>query len=175
MSGQSSWWWVAKRWLRHASTTPLALQRVLPGPVLANVEQAVARAERGHSGEIRLAVEASLPWSYLRRNAPARERARMLFGKLGVWDTEHNNGVLIYIELADRRIEIVADRGIARHVPQAEWDALCAALRSRFLRREFEAGLIECIEGVGMHLRRHFPLAQSSDNPDELSNRPALL
>ena len=114
------------RWLRHSIKTPQSVNRAFPPAVLRRIQDEIAEGERVHSGEIRFAVEAALPWSYLRRNAPARERAEMVFAKLRVWDTEENNGVLIYIELADHRIEIVADRGIARHVPNARWEEIVA-------------------------------------------------
>lgn len=163
------------RWIRHWFTTPLAVRRAFPADALVRIEQAVAQAEQGHSGEIRFAVEAALPWSYLKRGAPARERALMVFAKLRVWDTENNNGVLIYVELADRSIEIVADRGIARHVPAHEWQVLAQAMREHFRAGAFETGVTEALAQVAQRLRQHYPLADGVRNPDELSNRPALL
>ena len=163
------------RWFRHALSTPLAVRRAFPAAALARIEQAIAAAEEGHSGEIRFAVEAALPWSYLRRGAPARERALMVFAKLRVWDTELNNGVLIYVELADRSIEIVADRGIARHVPDSAWQDLAVKMRERFRAGAFEEGVTLAVEAVAQRLRQHFPLAEGARNPDELSNRPAVL
>jgi uncharacterized membrane protein len=99
----------------------------------------------------------------------------MVFSKLRVWDTEQNNGVLIYVELADHSIELIADRGIARRVPRAEWDAVCAAMRDQFRAGRFEQGVIEAVRSVGELLARHFPLAEGERNPNELSNRPAVL
>lgn len=163
------------RWLRHWFTTPRAVRRAFPPEALARIERAIDAAEQGHSGEIRFAVEAALPWSYLKRQAPARERALMVFAKLRVWDTENNNGVLIYVELADRSIEIVADRGIARMVPAAEWQALAGAMREQFRAGRFEAGVIDAVAQVAQRLRAHYPLAEGARNPDELSNRPAVL
>ena len=153
----------------------MAVRRAFPPAALARIERAIAAAELGHSGEIRFAVEAALPWSYLKRNAPARERALMVFGKLRVWDTESNNGVLIYVELADRSIEIVADRGIAGFVTQPQWQAISAAMRERFRAGQYDDGTVEAIEQVAALLRAHFPLADGARNPNELSNRPALL
>src|SRR5439155_17490452 len=95
--------------------------RLLGIGALQRAQQRVAASETGHSGEIRVCVEAGLPWSYLRRHATPRERAVAMFGKLRVWDTEHNNGVLIYLLLAEHAIEIVADRGLSRHVAAAQW------------------------------------------------------
>lgn len=163
------------RWLRHLFATPLAARRAFPEASLARIQDAIARTETRHSGEIRFAVETALPWSYLRRNAPVRQRAVMVFSKLRVWDTEQNNGVLIYVELADHGIEIVADRGIARHVPREEWQAICGAMRERFRAGDFEGGAIHGIERVGEHLAKFFPLAEGDDNPDELPNRPTVL
>jgi uncharacterized membrane protein len=99
----------------------------------------------------------------------------MVFAKLRVWDTEDNNGVLIYVELADRSIEIVADRGVARHVQQAEWDAICAAMREHFRAGRFEQGALDAIQAVGELLTRHFPLAEGKERVDELPDRPAIL
>jgi len=163
------------RWFRHWFSTPLAVRRAFPADALKRIEQAIAAAEEGHSGEIRFAVEAALPWSYLRRGAPARERALMVFAKLRVWDTELNNGVLIYVELADRSIEIVADRGIAQRVPPEQWSAIAEQMREQFRRGAHEAGVIAAIEQVAQHLRAHFPLAAGARNPDELANAPAVL
>src|SRR5258708_39150799 len=110
------------------------------------------RGEAGHRGEIRFAIEAALPWSYLRRNAPTRERALMVFAKLRVWDTEHNNGVLLYVNLADRAVEIIADRGIAAKVPRATWQAICHAAHDQFRQSRIEAGATAAIEAIGAGL-----------------------
>jgi uncharacterized membrane protein YgcG len=163
------------RWLRHWFTTPHAVRKAFSEDALGRIQQAIADSERSHSGEIRFAVEASLPWSYLKRDAPARQRAAMVFSKLRVWDTEQNNGVLIYVELADRSIEVIADRGIARRVPRADWDAICTAMRDQLRAGRFEQGAIEAVRSVGELLARHFPLAEGERNPNELSNRPAVL
>jgi uncharacterized membrane protein len=163
------------RWLRHWFKTPYAVRKAFSEESLQRIQQAIADSERSHSGEIRFAVEASLPWSYLKRDAPARERAAMVFAKLRVWDTDQNNGVLIYVELADHSIELVADRGIARHVPRAEWDAICNAMRDHYRAGRFEQGTLEAVQAVGERLARHFPLAEGERNPNELSNRPAVL
>lgn len=163
------------RWLRHWFKTPYAVRKAYSERALERIQQAIADNERTHSGEIRFAVEAALPWSYLKRDAPARERATMVFAKLRVWDTEQNNGVLIYVELADHSIEIVADRGIAGRVPGAEWDAICNAMRDHFRAGRFEPGAIEAVQSVGAILARQFPLEAGERNPNELSNRPAVL
>jgi uncharacterized membrane protein len=163
------------RWLRHAFTTPHAVRRAFNPDSLARIEQAIADSEKFHSGEIRFAVEATLPWSYLRRDATARERAEMVFAKLGVWDTELNNGVLIYVEMADHRIEIVADRAISRRVSPGEWQTICEQMREHYRAGRFEQGTLAAIEAAGALLAAHFPLAEGDANEDQVSNRPTLL
>ena len=161
---------IQHRWLdeRHA-------RRALSAPALKRLEDRVAASERHHSGEIRLCVEAGLPLSYLWRDLTARQRAVTLFGKLRVWDTEHNNGVLIYLLLAERAIEIVADRGVAGLVPQAHWDAVLGGMREAFRERRFEDGLAQAIDAVDAMLARHFALAPGERNPNELPDRAAWL
>jgi len=151
------------------------LRRAFPRPALERIGHAITQAEAQHSGEIRFALEAALPWSYLRRNAPVRQRALMVFSKLRVWDTEHNNGVLLYVELADRAVEIVADRGIAGKVATAEWEEICRTLRDHFRNGAYESGAIAAIEAIGAKLAQHFPLAPGSERPNELPDRPVEL
>ena len=163
------------RTLKHWFTTPRAVRRAFPEDVLKRVREAIVAAEKLHSGEIRVAFEAALPNSYLRRDAAVRERALMMFSKLRVWDTEHNNGVLIYVEMADHQIEIVADRGIARCATDAEWKSIADAMRDRFHARSFEAGVIDAVQAVGALLARHYPLAEGERNPNELPDYPVVL
>ena len=154
------------RWLDETDTA-----RALSVDALARLEARVAASERRHNGEIRLCVEAGLPLSYLWRGATARQRAVTVFGKLRVWDTEHNNGVLIYLLLAEHAIEIVADRGLTRLEPQASWDSLVSGMRESFRSGQFEAGLAQAIDAVDRLLHRHFALAEGQDNPNELPDR----
>ncbi len=147
------------RMLKHRWRDEGDVHRALGHGALQRIESRVAASERRHSGEIRVCVEAGLPLSYLWRDAMARDRALTLFGKLRVWDTEHNNGVLIYLLLAERRIEIVADRGLNMHVPAAQWQALLDGMASAFRTGRFEAGLNTAIDAVDRLLCRHFPLA----------------
>ncbi len=163
------------RWFRHMTTTPGAVRRAFPEGVLARIHAAIAASEARHSGEIRFAVEASLPASYLRREAPARERAQMMFSKLRVWDTAANNGVLIFVELADHQIEIVADRGIAACIEAAQWHVIAATMRDAFRRGRFEEGAVAGVNAVGELLAQHFPLAPGEQNPNELPDRPVIL
>jgi uncharacterized membrane protein len=162
------------RTLKHLLRRRRAVDRVLPPPALERIEQAIAQGEAVHRGEIRFAVEAALPWSYLRRDARVRERAEMLFAKLRVWDTEERNGVLFYMELADHGIEIVADRGIAVKVPNEQWQVICRDVAQRFAAGEFEGGVIAGIERISDLLALHFPAIEGRPNVDELPNRPVI-
>jgi len=159
---------------RHRWTDEADVRRALPADLLDRLTRRVSASERRHTGEIRLCVEAGLPLSYLWRDAPARERAIMLFGKLRVWDTEHNNGVLIYLLLAEHAIEIVADRGLARHVDAAQWQRIAATMSAAFQAGQFEAGLNQAIDAVDALLVQHFALAPDEANPNELPDAPYL-
>jgi len=163
------------RWIRHWLRSPRAVDRVLPSVALERVERAIAQGEIAHRGEIRFAVEARLPWSYLRRDAPVRERAEMLFAKLHVWDTDERNGVLLYVELADHGIEIVADRAVAACVPREQWQAICREMAPRFASGEFEGGVVAGVERIGDLLALHFPSRDGERNADELPNRPVVM
>jgi uncharacterized membrane protein len=148
--------------------------RAIPRAVVERLTQRVAASEKRHSGEIRIHVEAGLPTSYVLRDAAARERAIAMFGKLRVWDTEHNNGVLIYLLLAEHAIEIVADRGLTARVPQGEWQRIVEAMRGAFRAGRFEDGLNQAVDAVTALLVRHFPLAPGETNPNELPDEPVL-
>lgn len=160
------------RILRHRWFDETDAARALDAAALGRLEQRVAASEHRHSGEIRICVEAGLPLSYLWRGATARERAITMFGKLRVWDTEHNNGVLLYLLLAERAIEIVADRGLDRHVGAHEWQRLIEHMRGAFRAGRFEDGLAQAVDTVDAALVRHFPLAEGAANPNELPDRP---
>ncbi|MCM0608616.1 MAG: TPM domain-containing protein [Ideonella sp. WA131b] len=165
------------RWLRilkHRWTDETDAARALGPEALQRLEQRVATSERRHSGEIRLCVEAGLPLSYLWRGATARERAVTVFGKLRVWDTEHNNGVLIYLLLAEHAIEVVADRGLARAVPPETWQQLVGGMRQAFRGGRFEDGLAQAVDRVDALLVAHFPLAAGQANPNELPDAADL-
>ena len=165
------------RWLRllkHRRFDERDAQRLIDAAALQRIEARVVTSEMRHSGEIRVCIEAGLPLSYIRREAPARERAVAMFGKLRVWDTEHNNGVLIYLLLAEHAIEIVADRGAARHIDAAHWQRITAKLSTEFKAGHFEAGLNQAIYAVDALLAQHFALAPGEANPNELSNAPYL-
>jgi uncharacterized membrane protein YgcG len=164
-----------KRALRHLLSTRGDLNRAFPPAALDAIERATAASERRHSGEVRFAIESALdPFDALRGLAP-RARALQLFGELGVWDTEHNNGVLVYVLLADRDVEIVADRGLNGRVSAAEWTAVCGAMEAAFREGRHEAGALEGLRRIDELLAREFPAVAGARNPDELSNRPVML
>jgi uncharacterized membrane protein len=157
-------------------------QRALPVDMLKRLKDRVAASEHRHSGEIRICVEAGLPTSYLWRhswhNIPMktilRERAVMMFSKLHIWDTEHNNGVLIYLLLAERDIELVADRGINQYVSPAEWKAIVKRLSTALNQDQFEDGLTQALEEVSAIMMQHFALKPGEKNPNELPNAPFI-
>jgi uncharacterized membrane protein len=159
------------RWRRiaaHLWQDERDVHRVLDTAARQRLHDRVAAAEQGHSGEIRVCVEGGLPGSYLWRRASARERAVTMFGKLRVWDTEHNNGVLIYLLLAEHRIEVVADRGFNHRVTAAQWDGLAGGMAAAFKSGQVEQGLSAAIDAVGTWMRQHFPLAEGDNRRNEL-------
>jgi uncharacterized membrane protein len=158
---------------RHLIAMPGAVRRAFPPTAMAAIEQAIARSETQHRGEVRFAVEAALDVSAVVAGQSARARAIEVFSHLGVWDTEDNNGVLIYLLLADRDVEIVADRGIDALVRAQEWEAICRAMEAALSRREFEPAVLGAIEAVTGLLARHFPPRAGDRN--ELANRPVTV
>jgi uncharacterized membrane protein len=157
------------RWLDESDT-----RKAIPPETLQRLAQRVAASEQRHTGQIRIYVEAGLPMSYLWRAATARERAVAMFGKLRVWDTEHNNGVLVYLLLAERAIEIVADRGLDRQVAPDEWKAIVARMSGAFRDGRFEDGLTQALEEVSALLVKHFPRAAGEAHRNELPDEPVL-
>jgi len=163
------------RILRHRWFDEADVQRALPAQALAGIEARVSASERLHGGEIRVCIEAGLPLSYLWRGLGARERAVMLFGKLRVWDTERNNGVLIYLLLAEHSVEIVADRGLNAHVDAAGWKHIIDAMRVELAAGRFEAGLSGAVDAVDALLRRHFPASPGHADANELPDTPVVM
>lgn len=162
------------RTLKHLCTGSLLLRRRFPAATLDAIENAIRQCESRHAGEIRFAVEAALPLSALWRGQTPRERALDVFAQLRVWDTAHNNGVLIYLLLADHDVEIVADRGVGdARVAAEEWAQCCREMESRFAAGRYLDGSLAGIEAVAAVLRRHPPALP--DAGDELPNRPTLL
>ena len=174
MAEQRNWRRMLGRMLRHRWLDDKDVANLMPSELMDRLARRVAASERRHSGEVRICVEAGLPLSYLWREAAARERALAMFGKLRVWDTEANNGVLIYLLLAERAIEIVADRGLNRHVSQEAWREIVARMSSAFREARFEDGLTQALEEVSALLVQHFPLAENQQDRNELPDEPAL-
>ena len=169
-----NWFTRFLRVLRHRSLDLHDIQRAIPPEMVDRLMARVAASEQRHTGEIRIYVESSLPSSYLWRGASARERAVMMFSKLRVWDTTHNNGVLIYLLLADHAIELVVDRGIHAHVPAQHWQTVVAHMANAFRNDRYEDGLTQALEEVSAVLVEHFPATGSTDNPNELPDAPVL-
>ncbi|MRD49063.1 TPM domain-containing protein [Caenimonas koreensis DSM 17982] len=162
------------RLLRHRLRDESNTRSAIPADLVQRLGQRVAASERRHTGEIRIYVESSLPTSYVLRDATPRERAVMMFGKLRVWDTAQNNGVLIYLLLVERAIEIVADRGLSERVPHAQWEAIIGRMPAAFRQARYEDGLTQALEEVSALLVQHFPAASRDVNPNELPDEPIL-
>lgn len=162
-----------KRVARHLLQTHWQVNRAFPHETLVAIEQAIKAAEAEHLGEIRFAVEGALDVGPLLKGQSARERAIDVFSHLRVWDTEHNNGLLIYLLLADRAVEIVADRGIHAAVGPREWESICRTMESAFRQEDFPRGAVGGIQAVAKHLVRHFPAPPGARN--ELSDKPVVL
>lgn len=165
-------WNKFKRILKHRWLDESDARRAVPPDLLQRLARRVSASEQRHTGEVRIYVEASLPWSYLWRNASSRQRAVMLFGKLRVWDTEHNNGVLIYLLLADHAIELVADRGLNRVVSPEQWQVMVKNLSAALREARYEDGLTQALEEVSAALVQHFPLPMGETRRNELPNEP---
>ena len=161
------------RIVKHLFAPHWIVARAFPRRVLAAIEAAIRASEQSHDGELRFAVEGGLHPLPLARGQSARARAIELFSTLRVWDTEHNSGVLIYVQFIDRRIEIIADRGINARVGQGEWDAICRGMEAAFRLRKYEHGALDAIAQATLLLARHFP--PQGGNPNELPDSPVVL
>ena len=167
-------WQKLKRICKHRWLDDADSNRAVPPDMVERLMRRVMASERRHSGEVRIYVEAGLPMSYLWRDANARERALALFGKLRIWDTELNNGVLIYLLLADHAIELVADRGLNQRVSVGEWQATATKLGTAIRAGQYEEGLTQALEEVSAVLVKHFPLESNHANLNELPDRPVV-
>lgn len=162
------------RWLRHLFLDDIAVRRAFPRAALNAIGRAVGAQEKRHRGELRVVIEGGLPLMTLAAGRTARERALEHFARLRVWDTEDNAGVLIYLLLADRRVEIVADRGIHARVGDTAWETICGAMQQEFAAGRFEAGTLSGLAAVSDLLAQHFP-ARPGGNPNELPDAPLLV
>ena len=162
-----------QRVLSHLVMTHWQVSRAFPGQTLVAIEQAIKASETAHVGEIRFVVEGALDGTALLKGQSARERALEVFSQLRIWDTEHNNGVLIYLLLADRDVEIVADRGIHAKLRSREWESICRRMEAAFRQADYKGGVIDGIQAVTQHLMQHFPASASGRN--ELPDKPVVL
>jgi uncharacterized membrane protein len=162
-----------RRFLRHLFWSRGATRAAFSEAVLGAIEGAVRASETLHQGEIRFAIEGALHPLEIWRGVTPAARAQRVFAELDVWDTEHNNGVLIYVLAADRAVEIVADRGFAQRVDAAEWSVACRAMETEFSQGRHQEGAIAGIAAVGRIIGRHFPRGES--NLNELADRPVVL
>ncbi len=166
------------RWIRHLFLDDLAMRRAFPAASLEAITRAVAEQEKRHRGELRVAIEGGLPIQALVVGRTAHERALEQFTRLRVWDTEDNAGVLVYLLLADHRVEIVADRGIHARVGAAAWETICGAMQREFAAGRYEEGLRIGLASISDLLAQHFPAqagAGPAANPNELPDKPVLL
>ena len=163
-----------QRIVKHLLVADRRLSRTFGRDTLNKIEAAIKASEAEHVGEIRFAVEGGLDGAPLFTGQSARDRAIELFSQLRVWDTRHNTGVLIYILLADRAVEIVADRGIHAKVGPQAWSEVCRQMEAAFRQSNFEAGALSGVQAVTRHLAQHFP-ADRNHNPNELPDRPVVI
>jgi uncharacterized membrane protein len=162
-----------KRIGKHLLAHRWRARRIFPPKVLAAIERAIKAGEATHSGQVRFVVEGALDGKPLFRDHSARQRALDIFSRLRIWDTAHNNGVLIYLLLADRKVEIVADRGIDTKVGATGWEKICQEMERDFKAGNFEAGVIRGIEAVSRQLAAHFPPHRGDKN--ELPDAPVVM
>lgn len=155
---------------RHLIANRARVRRAFPAAALTTIARAIAASEANHAGQIRVVIEGALDGEPLFRQQTAQARALDVFALQRVWDTEHNNGVLIYLLLADRDVEIVADRGIHGRVGTEGWETICRAMEQAFARGDYEAGVLAGIDAVTHHLATHFPKHGSGGNelPDDV-------
>lgn len=162
-----------KRIITHLLTTQGHVSKAFPTHVLNTIEQTISANEANHTGEIQFAVEDALDGMALFKGQTSQERAIELFAQLRVWDTQHNNGLLIYLLLADRAVEIVADRGIHEKVGVQVWSTVCRQMERDFKQSNYEVGVVSGVRAIAQHLAQHFPVDSPATN--ELPNRPVLV
>jgi len=162
-----------RRALRHLLSTRTEAARIFPPDTLAAIAEAITAGERTHRGEVRLIVEKSLPLAAVWADVTNRQRALALFADYGIWDTEENCGVLIYVNLADHKVDIVADRGIDRRIEAATWQAVCRTMTAGFAQGRFHEATLDAVGQVNALLRQHFPA--NGARPNELPDKPLML
>jgi hypothetical protein len=162
-----------ERLARHLVNDHRSVRRAFPPEALTRIEAATRAGEQTHAGQVRFVVEGGLPLALVMQRQTPRSRALDLFGSLRIWDTEGNSGVLVYVLLADRRVEIVADRGIDREVGNSEWESICRTMELAFRDGRFADGAVAGVEAVSALLSRHFPRKGAANN--ELPDQPIVL
>ncbi len=162
-----------KRWLRHAFMPPWSWRLSFPVKVLDEIEKAVRYSESQHRGELRFAIENALSPGWVWQGMASRHRATQVFSSLRVWDTEENSGVLIYVNLADRCVVILADRGIDKCVDQSEWNRIANLMKDDFKQGNFQQGSLKAVDAITELLTKYFPADSVSRN--ELPNRPIII
>lgn len=159
----------------HLTTLSGQVRRAFPGTTLKAAQEAIAAGEVVHRAELRLIIEPSLAWSDLRRNMSSRARAHRLFSRYRIWDTEENCGVLLYINLADRKVEIITDRAVGRAIKRSDWEAACDVMTQGFRHGQFHDSALAGIRHINELLAEHFPARAGGDERNELTDRPVLL
>ena len=162
-----------KRVIQHLSSGRAVVRRVFPRTALDAIERAISTTETQHDGQIRFAVEAGLDVIPLLAGQSAQQRAIEVFSQLGIWDTENNNGVLIYLLLADRDVEIIADRGVNAKLGKEVWEQICHAMETSFREGKFEQGVIDGIHSISRLLAQHYPPVGFKAN--ELADQAVVL
>lgn len=162
-----------KRWFRHAFMPPWRWRVLFPKRAMIDIEKAIKQSEHQHRGELRFAVENALALGKVWDGISTRQRAIEMFSDLRVWDTAENSGVLIYVSVSDHEVHIVADRGIAEHVEQTEWDSIAQAMQKEYQQGNFLQGSLQGIKRVTTLLAIHFP--PDTNNPNELPNSPVIV
>jgi uncharacterized membrane protein len=160
------------RLFRHLFTWQSKVDDAFSESCFAKIEQAVAKTEAIHGCEIAFVVEASLSPRQVWHRCTARDRALEMFGRFGVWDTELNNGVLLYVLFADRSVELVVDRAISKRIEQSVWDALVKQLTAQFAKQEYGLASVHAVEQIGKVLSAHFTASQTSVDVNEVPNKP---
>lgn len=153
-----------KRIAKHLTMTEWQVKKAFSAETLDAIEQSIKASESAHTGKIRFVVEGALEFNPLIKRQTAHERAIDVFSRLRVWDTEDNNGLLIYLLLADHAVEIVADRGIHTRVGSSEWQKICRKMRSDFKQANYKEGAIKGISAMTQLLERHFPTVVTKNN-----------
>ncbi|MBS0307953.1 MAG: TPM domain-containing protein [Proteobacteria bacterium] len=161
------------RFYKHVFTTRAAAKRAFPADVLQAIQSAIAEGEAVHRAEIRFAVEAALTWHNVLDNLTSRRRAHELFTRYRIWDTEENCGVLIYVNLADRKVEIITDRAVGRALHKDDWQAVCRTMTAGFAQGHYRDSTLAALRQLNGLLQQHFPA--NGDNRNELSNKPLVL